>query len=278
MDATIAFNCEPAPIEGDPQTTLLKVSILINGEAKGEEIVNVVDFVFGAIHDYAHFYPFTCDCGIPGCAGFFDSVRQRRENSKVIWQVFDSKTKAILGAEDFSFDAKSYDMALKKLKSELEKAEAGNSFPVMSLSYGPDGRASGTRLSQRGAWARQFHRSFDEVAKICASALRKNAPRSIAVSYPDGEVVVTPIERFALHLCDIGAYSYPVDADRFQELRDAVGILQEFARSANLRSAYSAVIKKVWHGRLSMAKTVRWRFALGPEEQAMVQLVDWFNS
>jgi hypothetical protein len=50
------------------------------------------------------FEPFTCSCGVGGCAGIYDGINSKHGKNIVKWKVLDKKTRKLLGKKYFSFE------------------------------------------------------------------------------------------------------------------------------------------------------------------------------
>lgn len=71
------------------------------------------------------FFAFTCSCGNPGCAGFFDPVVQRHDSVNasevVVWSIPPNKTTSLEG--DYYFPAQKFYSAIENLKTKLSNLE-----------------------------------------------------------------------------------------------------------------------------------------------------------
>lgn len=65
--------------------------------------------------ELSSFEPFTCSCGIGGCAGIYDGIYSRHDEQTVEWNVTDEVTKKLLGKRYFSFDKNQYETEVKKI-------------------------------------------------------------------------------------------------------------------------------------------------------------------
>lgn len=75
-----------------------------------------IAYVLGAYRcNYAKFFPFTCTCGIPECAGFDEEVKQFRKQHTVKW-IFPNLEDYKVDKLVYKFDSKQFDLQLDILK------------------------------------------------------------------------------------------------------------------------------------------------------------------
>ncbi len=72
-------------------------------------------------HEYSLFYPFTCSCGIAGCAGIWDGIHLKLRKHTVEWRVGKNMGYDFLGKRYFQFDRTEYFKILDKIKQEINQ-------------------------------------------------------------------------------------------------------------------------------------------------------------
>jgi len=70
-------------------------------------------------HEYSNFYPFTCSCGVAGCAGIFDGVHLKVRGRSVEWRVKKDIGYEFLDKRFYQFDKTNYFNMIERLKGEL---------------------------------------------------------------------------------------------------------------------------------------------------------------
>lgn len=124
-DGVVAINIV---LDGKKVKSFLDVSAII-AHAKIEE--QTPDIIRNHPKDGAkQFFAFTCSCGVPGCAGFFDPVIQQLESINSVdfvkWSVAPNKSTSIAG--DYLFPAQKYYAAIDELKTKLINLEQDGYF------------------------------------------------------------------------------------------------------------------------------------------------------
>lgn len=69
------------------------------------------------------FYPFTCDCDVPGCNGFHTAVDITYTPEYITWNFDDSERKAIniAGKQHFIFSRKNYEQSAQKVIDKIKE-------------------------------------------------------------------------------------------------------------------------------------------------------------
>ena len=124
-DGVVAVN---VVLDGKKTETFLNVSAII-AHAKIED--QTPEIIRNHPNDGSkQFFAFTCSCGVPGCAGFFDPVVQQIESINgvdfVKWSVAPNKTTSIAG--DYLFPVQKYYATIEDLKSKLISLEQNGYF------------------------------------------------------------------------------------------------------------------------------------------------------
>lgn len=87
----------------------------------------------------SEFDPFTCSCGVAGCAGIHEEVELTASDSEVHWTFPESCFRAVLNPEVFAsdeplvakFDKRQYLQALADVEAEIVQLEASRGLPVV---------------------------------------------------------------------------------------------------------------------------------------------------
>ena len=91
------------------------VVLFLNDKPIQHDTFNIAS-VLGAYRcNYAEFFPFTCSCGEPGCAGFGREVKQFRKQYTVEW-LFPNKETYKVEKLEYDFSKEQFDLQLDVLK------------------------------------------------------------------------------------------------------------------------------------------------------------------
>lgn len=76
------------------------------------------------------FYPFTCSCGEPGCAGIWNGIRVKNRRKTVEWRTSKEDGYKFLDKQFYSFDKAQYIQETSGLFRRIEQIEGLLSVPV----------------------------------------------------------------------------------------------------------------------------------------------------
>lgn len=108
------------------------VVLFLNDKPIQHNTFNITHVLAAHNCNYAEFFPFTCSCGEPGCAGFSVEVKQIRNTSDIIWEfpnLEDYKVDKLL----YRFDAKQFDLQLDVLKHLVINLSKKGKYSVVNL-------------------------------------------------------------------------------------------------------------------------------------------------
>lgn len=129
------------------------VVLFLNDKPIQHDTFNIASVLAAYRCNYAEFFPFTCTCGQPGCAGFSKEVKQFRKNA-LKYQFFvdseNTKIKTIFSLDDviwefpnieeykvdklvYKFDAKQFDLQLDVLKHLIINLSKKGELSVANL-------------------------------------------------------------------------------------------------------------------------------------------------
>lgn len=134
--------------EDKPEKEFINVQIKLNDELRGYHICHWTELVdtrckkdcYGYWYWYADgnidkevqvkdqgkhslFYPFTCSCGIAGCAGIFDGVHLKVRGRSVEWRVKKGMGYDFLPKRFYSFNKDEYFNVLGELEIVMKRYE-----------------------------------------------------------------------------------------------------------------------------------------------------------
>lgn len=104
-------------VEDRPYSLLLKVAIEINGVVIKSQHVDVYSLaLYWSDHTpsrdknypYSAFYPFSCNCGVAGCASIWDGIYVKSRKHSVEWRASKADGYKFLPKRFFSFDKAQY--------------------------------------------------------------------------------------------------------------------------------------------------------------------------
>lgn len=78
----------------------------------------------------SNFYPFTCSCGEPGCAGIWNGVRVKNRRKTVEWRTSKEDGYTFLDKQFYSFDKAQYIQEMSGLFQRIEEIEGLLLVPV----------------------------------------------------------------------------------------------------------------------------------------------------
>lgn len=127
---------------------LLFSDIKINGKPFIKRTVDFLALHKTLLNEKTSFYIFTCSCGIPGCAGVWDSIKVSNQEDRVIWR-FDKVKYDLLIKEEISkelvvdgkdyvlmFDKEQYKNEIEGFVKKMEEARASQSKAIVLESDG----------------------------------------------------------------------------------------------------------------------------------------------
>jgi hypothetical protein len=74
-----------------------------------------------SIHQDGNYFFFTCECGDPGCGGWFKEIRVVSENKNINWLIENYKECKDIGVLVFIFNRELYDHQIILLKKKLRE-------------------------------------------------------------------------------------------------------------------------------------------------------------
>jgi hypothetical protein len=113
--------------EVNPEYTQIVVSIEINEHPYRFAVSEYDLFNHNAAQgkkllqkEYSDFEPFTCSCGISGCAGIFGGIYYKFRGKTIEWRIPDNMGYGFLDKKFYKFDKKQYFSEIVKLWDYLE--------------------------------------------------------------------------------------------------------------------------------------------------------------
>lgn len=67
------------------------------------------------------FYPFTCSCGVAGCASIWDGIYIKERKHSIEWRIPENSGYKFLDKRFYSFDKKEYLSEIERLKQTLKE-------------------------------------------------------------------------------------------------------------------------------------------------------------
>jgi len=116
------------------------VKVLVNGMLLTTLVFDTLEVLVHGT-DGGLFYPLTCGCGAPGCAGIFDKVRLQCDEDLVTWsmpkasygQHIHSSVPLEAGSYILRFERTQYEEALSNLLTELHRKRTDEGCPLALL-------------------------------------------------------------------------------------------------------------------------------------------------
>lgn len=146
LDASFAESCKGSPLSLDeakayPGQLYLTGELTVNN-IKNDFYIDLVSIIASAIDSYvptnrkwtknhgkhaAHpwhvFTPFSCGCGVAGCAGIHDGIAVRPRKHTIEWRLPKDMGYEFLGKNFFSFDRAHYMDVLGNLRTRIAQME-----------------------------------------------------------------------------------------------------------------------------------------------------------
>lgn len=113
----------------DRDLMLLNIQIVINGVPVPWNDINIYSLALYSINCkplehpdaiWSSFQPFSCSCGVAGCAGIWDGIHVKMRKHSVEWRAKERDGYKFLGKQFFSFDRKQYVKAIKSFFNWLK--------------------------------------------------------------------------------------------------------------------------------------------------------------
>lgn len=70
---------------------------------------------------YSDFYPFTCSCGVAGCASIWDGIYVKERKHTIEWRIPENQGYKFLDKRFYSFDKMEYLSEIERLKQTLKE-------------------------------------------------------------------------------------------------------------------------------------------------------------
>lgn len=70
---------------------------------------------------YSEFYPFTCSCGVAGCASIWDGIYVKERKHTIEWRIPQNSGYKFLDKRFYSFDKVEYNSEIERLKQTLKE-------------------------------------------------------------------------------------------------------------------------------------------------------------
>lgn len=70
---------------------------------------------------YSDFYPFTCSCGVAGCASIWDGIYVKERKHTIEWRIPENQGYKFLNKRFYSFDKVEYLSEIERLKQTLKE-------------------------------------------------------------------------------------------------------------------------------------------------------------
>lgn len=70
---------------------------------------------------YSDFYPFTCSCGIAGCASIWDGIYVKERKHTIEWRIPENAGYKFLDKSFYSFNKQQYQDEIERLKETLKQ-------------------------------------------------------------------------------------------------------------------------------------------------------------
>lgn len=114
------------------------ISLYIDGE-RHPQVLDVWEIAFPPKLRIFRSFPFTCSCGVAGCAGWFEGYKVKLRKNTVEWKAIDADEAIGRGAKRFySFDRGQYEDVARRtvdLIHEMVKEREDNQYPEMDYDY-----------------------------------------------------------------------------------------------------------------------------------------------
>lgn len=125
---TLAFQFDESTFKPYDDAPILTygIDVLINDEIVSGTL-NVQSVLALPCVPSSEIYLFTCSCGVPECAGIWDTISHKVEGDKVIWRIKEHSTHEEK-ARNLVFDLNLFLQSIYDLKSEIISREAKGEF------------------------------------------------------------------------------------------------------------------------------------------------------
>jgi len=177
LEVTQIKNCEKSSIKQ------YDISVILNKVALGHVIFNGEEVIPASKIDAIEFDLFTCDCGVPGCAGFHTSIIQKKTENTVKW-IFPTDKSYSVSKLEYEFDRRQFEEEFNTLKYKMVELEKRNTHLITcirDLSQYSDGenlegdkRFEVSSIAESFKWYDNRHKTkqkFDELLKEIAPHL-----------------------------------------------------------------------------------------------------------
>jgi hypothetical protein len=108
------------------------IVLFLNDKQVPHNIFNIASVLGAYSFNGVELYTFTCECGEPGCAGFFSTVKQFRSNSNVRW-IFPSTEEYKVDKLEYVFDIEQFDLQLSMLKYRVVRLANKGRTPLAHI-------------------------------------------------------------------------------------------------------------------------------------------------
>lgn len=214
MTDTLSFTVIPTPTPTDDENepyVWLKVVPSINGININCALFDVGD-ILAQETQTGYFEPFTCSCGVAGCAGIFESPYLFSEGTTLEWRFPEdyfrkSLPKALTGDRSklvYSFGVDGYSRALDALVTELQRCY--ETYPRTSFFIGndPDEEDFDIALSDIVDNIRQRRKQWLAGIRLREETFGSMLGAEARAALPDGSILSVSL----VQLADSLAYNY----------------------------------------------------------------------
>ena len=116
------------------------IQCFLNYKSLGVNIFNAAEVLSANKYNNVGFDLFTCSCGVAGCAGYFNQIKQHKTTENVQWRFPDDDDMYAVDKQTYTFDRKQFDTEFKNLLEcfiTLEKRKIYHESVLTDLSYKP---------------------------------------------------------------------------------------------------------------------------------------------
>lgn len=114
-----------------------QIDVVINDEVIRDNLLNLPQIIaianVGGVPFQSSFDLLTCECGVPGCAGFHDQIKQKVTLEEVVWE-FPSENYYNTKKLSYHFDKMHFMQEFKKLSNEVFSLEEKSFYHPSQLS------------------------------------------------------------------------------------------------------------------------------------------------
>lgn len=103
------------------------IDILLNNKKVSNSVFNSIDTLASSSIDNCEFNLYTCSCGVPECAGYYEPIQQYTNDDIVTWK-FPEKSPYIIDKQIYNFEKKRIFSTLTEIKEHILNLSTQNVF------------------------------------------------------------------------------------------------------------------------------------------------------